>query len=316
MAETTDLHFHQSMRGPAIIDLTAEADALLSFRSERESATEPPSSLAAERSAIGCPLRTRRPQVRRDLLRGLAQSLARFGGVAGIRARVWWALWIRIILSLRQPLALFASTAGKLAQSGWARGIRVASSVRQRIVAQGNRVAPGTRRVPAGTWRSRPWMRDLSLFASGAAASALVAAFAPADSPVEARTDSAHVAPAPAHPSPARRTLTPDVSSAIATADSFDDVTRNSAPEPSRDATGPSRPLRGSLVVTSQPAGASVFINNEYAGVTPLSIREMPAGSRAVRVRLDGYAPWSRAVRIVAHQSARVAAQLQSAPPR
>jgi hypothetical protein len=155
-------------------------------------------------------------------------------------------------------------------------------------------------------------MRDVSLFASGAAASALVAAFAPDESTVGARTDYAHVAPAPPSFSPAQRTLTLDVSSAVATAGSFDDGTRDSAMEPSRDATGPSRPLRGSLVVTSQPAGASVFINNEYAGVTPLSIRAMPAGSRAIRLRLDGYAPWSRAVRIVAYQSARVAAQLQS----
>lgn len=299
------------MRGPAIIDLTADPDALSSFRAEGESATEPGSSLVAELSPIGSPMRTSRPQAKRHLLRSLAQSLARFGDGAGIRARVWWARWIRFCLSVRQPLAPFASTAGNLAQSGWARGVRMASSSRQRIVARRNLVAQGIRRVPAGTWRRRPWMRDVSLFASGAAASALLAAFAPDESTVGARTDYAHVAPAAANPSPAQRTLTRDVSSAVATAGSFDDGTRDSATEPSRDATGPSRPLRGSLVVTSQPAGASVFINNAYAGITPLSIRAMPAGSRAIRLRLDGYAPWSRAVRIVAHQSARVAAQLQ-----
>jgi hypothetical protein len=70
----------------------------------------------------------------------------------------------------------------------------------------------------------------------------------------------------------------------------------------------------GTLSVQSLPQGASVFINNEYAGQTPLVLRAVPAGSRAVRLRLDGYDAWSRGVRVVANQSTTVRAQLMTAP--
>jgi hypothetical protein len=68
----------------------------------------------------------------------------------------------------------------------------------------------------------------------------------------------------------------------------------------------------GTLSVQSLPQGASVFINNEYAGQTPLVLRAVPAGSRAVRLRLDGYDAWSRGVRVVANQSTTVKAQLNT----
>jgi hypothetical protein len=66
----------------------------------------------------------------------------------------------------------------------------------------------------------------------------------------------------------------------------------------------------GTLTVQSLPPGASVYINNEYAGQTPLVLRSLPAGSRALQVRLDGYDAWSRGVRVVANQSTSVRAQL------
>ena len=67
---------------------------------------------------------------------------------------------------------------------------------------------------------------------------------------------------------------------------------------------------RGRLVVSSSPAGASVFINNQFEGRTPLVVRSIPAGSRAIRVTLDGYDSWSRGIRIVANRSTNISAQL------
>ena len=67
---------------------------------------------------------------------------------------------------------------------------------------------------------------------------------------------------------------------------------------------------RGTLVVRSTPAGASVFINNRPAGRTPLVMRSMPVGSRAVRLTLNGHANWSRGVQVVAGQSTTVVAKL------
>jgi hypothetical protein len=67
---------------------------------------------------------------------------------------------------------------------------------------------------------------------------------------------------------------------------------------------------RGTLIVTSTPRGAAVFINDQYAGQTPLTMRRMPAGSRAVRVALDGYGAWSRGVQVVTNQSTTISARL------
>ena len=76
----------------------------------------------------------------------------------------------------------------------------------------------------------------------------------------------------------------------------------------------PSRPAvpqhRGTLIVTSIPRGAAVYLNDEYAGETPLTMRGVASGSRAVRVALDGYASWSRGVQVVAGEATTVSATL------
>ena len=91
---------------------------------------------------------------------------------------------------------------------------------------------------------------------------------------------------------------------------------RRTAPKrPVPPSAKPSGPLRGELIVASQPEGAMVLINNEYAGQTPLVVRAMDIGSRAVRLRLEGYEPWSRGVRVVANESTRVTADLTRVTP-
>jgi hypothetical protein len=66
------------------------------------------------------------------------------------------------------------------------------------------------------------------------------------------------------------------------------------------------------LIVTSQPGGASVFVNNRLAGRTPLVMNAVPAGSRAIRLNLDGYDAWSRGVSVVANQSTTITAKLET----
>jgi len=70
---------------------------------------------------------------------------------------------------------------------------------------------------------------------------------------------------------------------------------------------------RGGLSIDSDPAGATVFVNNQRVGHTPIHLPSLPAGSRAIRLELSGYAPWSRSVRVVANQSANVSARLDPA---
>jgi hypothetical protein len=76
------------------------------------------------------------------------------------------------------------------------------------------------------------------------------------------------------------------------------------------------RPLfRGSLVVNSRPSGARVFLNGRSVGRTPLVLRNQTAGSRAVRVALDGYEPWSSAVQVIADTETHLRAELKLQPP-
>jgi hypothetical protein len=88
------------------------------------------------------------------------------------------------------------------------------------------------------------------------------------------------------------------------------------SPAPTLPTTGPSglkgaRIYRGGLNIDSQPAGATVFVNNERLGQTPIVLRSLSVGSRAVRLELNGYAPWSRSVRVVVDQSTAVSARLE-----
>ena len=73
--------------------------------------------------------------------------------------------------------------------------------------------------------------------------------------------------------------------------------------------------FRGSLVVNSRPSGARVFLNGRSVGRTPLVLKNQPAGSRAVRVDLDGYEPWSSAVQVVADTETRLRAELKMQRP-
>jgi len=68
--------------------------------------------------------------------------------------------------------------------------------------------------------------------------------------------------------------------------------------------------FRGSLALNSNPQGAQVLVNGEPAGTTPLTLARVPAGSRVVRIELEGYEPWSTLVRVVANQRTRVTGNL------
>ena len=64
--------------------------------------------------------------------------------------------------------------------------------------------------------------------------------------------------------------------------------------------------FHGMLAVSSQPNGAEVLLNGTPVGRTPMVLNRVPAGSHAVFVRQDGYAPWSSSVRVVADQRTQV----------
>jgi hypothetical protein len=53
-------------------------------------------------------------------------------------------------------------------------------------------------------------------------------------------------------------------------------------------------PAFGSISVTSDPAGANVYLDNAYKGITPLTLESVPNGNHVIVLRLDRYEESSR----------------------
>ena len=83
------------------------------------------------------------------------------------------------------------------------------------------------------------------------------------------------------------------------------------APRPGTPAT-PARPAAstGELVVESLPPGATVSINDQPQGTTPLNLAELPPGEYRVTMSMKGYRDVVTTVRVVAGERARAAARL------
>ena len=54
--------------------------------------------------------------------------------------------------------------------------------------------------------------------------------------------------------------------------------------------------MTGSLHVESEPPGATVTLNGEARGVTPLDVADLLLGNHEVKVELKGYAPSAQTV--------------------
>lgn len=76
---------------------------------------------------------------------------------------------------------------------------------------------------------------------------------------------------------------------------------REAAAAPSAAAAVPS----GSLLIRSTPAGATVFVDDERRGVTPLALRQLELGTRRVRVQRDGFTVENRQVTLTRGRPSR-----------
>ena len=74
-----------------------------------------------------------------------------------------------------------------------------------------------------------------------------------------------------------------------------------------------SPPAVTELVVTTQPAGARITVNGIGWGVTPVTIRHMPAGEKRIRVSKEGYASEERVLRVDAGRRQELEVQLNAA---
>jgi len=74
------------------------------------------------------------------------------------------------------------------------------------------------------------------------------------------------------------------------------------------------RPSHGDLEVTSEPAGASVFLDQKFQGVTPRRLARVPRGTHQLRLALAGHHDVTRAIPIDKRRAA-VHFNLRPIPP-
>jgi hypothetical protein len=66
----------------------------------------------------------------------------------------------------------------------------------------------------------------------------------------------------------------------------------------------------GGLSVSSTPAGAQVFLDNQFMGITPLTLNAVSTGTHTVSIRMDGYQEYSATTPVNAGATSTVAAAL------
>jgi hypothetical protein len=71
----------------------------------------------------------------------------------------------------------------------------------------------------------------------------------------------------------------------------------------------------GTLVVESRPVGATVYVDGQALGVTPLSLPDLAPGTRRIRLQLAGFSPWVTTAQVQAGTRTRVAASLERGTP-
>lgn len=69
-------------------------------------------------------------------------------------------------------------------------------------------------------------------------------------------------------------------------------------------------PGKGRISVTSEPAGATVFLNLQESGTTPLSLTEITPGTYEVMVSADGYESWQQTISVTDSRTTTVSAVL------
>ncbi|MDD1727736.1 MAG: PEGA domain-containing protein [Methanospirillum sp.] len=88
-------------------------------------------------------------------------------------------------------------------------------------------------------------------------------------------------------------------------------LSRNEAATISADLTATYVPSQyGALSVQSNPAGAGVYLDNEYKGITPLTLQGVAIGSHSIIIKDDGYSSYSGDVYITSDQASGLSVTL------
>ncbi len=68
----------------------------------------------------------------------------------------------------------------------------------------------------------------------------------------------------------------------------------------------------GSIFITSSPAGARIYLDENYKGTTDKKITNVTAGSYIIKLELNGYESWSQTINVVAGQTSYISPRLVS----
>jgi hypothetical protein len=86
-------------------------------------------------------------------------------------------------------------------------------------------------------------------------------------------------------------------------------------PEPAPAPRETDIPAFGSISVSSSVEGASVYLDDELVGESPLTREDVPAGRHRIRVESAGHEPFETEVRVRAGERAKVTASLEALAP-
>jgi hypothetical protein len=70
----------------------------------------------------------------------------------------------------------------------------------------------------------------------------------------------------------------------------------------------------GTLVISSSPSAAEVYVDNVFRGYTPLTLNDISPGSHAITLMLAGYQNWLGTVQVSAGQTTSVTGTLVPNP--
>jgi serine/threonine-protein kinase len=88
------------------------------------------------------------------------------------------------------------------------------------------------------------------------------------------------------------------------------------AAKPGAAAPRPAPAAVSSISIETRPPGARVRLDGKDAGVAPITLSPVTAGTHTVELVLPGYRAWTTTVTVVAGQRQRVTASLERDTPR
>ncbi len=71
----------------------------------------------------------------------------------------------------------------------------------------------------------------------------------------------------------------------------------------------------GAVYVQSSPAGAAIYMNGNFEGYSPMTIRDVAPGTYSMKASLSGYSPDTRLITVYSGQTATYYPNLQPSPP-